>query len=269
MEELNKNQLVLLNILVSFVVSIATGILTVSMMNEAPQSITQTVNRVVERTIEKVVPGAPQTIVKEVPVIVTEEDLIMKVIGSASTSMAQISTVTNDKETFLGAGFVLPNNVLVASGLGTTSAGTIYRASVAGRKFELELVPGSTQDITLFRAKNELEPSNPQKILDIALMKDAPREIIPLRLSEAGAAVGQTVVGIGLSSGGDSAVAVGVVSNIFASESSVELVKTNASASENIGGPLLNIKGEVVGLNLKPGLAISARSLKEAVTAVK
>lgn len=53
-KELDKKQLVLLTLLITFVVSIATGIVTVSLMNQAPKSVPQTINNVIQRTIEKV-----------------------------------------------------------------------------------------------------------------------------------------------------------------------------------------------------------------------
>jgi len=51
MEKLNKSQIVLLTLLVSFVTLIATGVVTVSLMDQAPPAIAQTVNRIVERTV--------------------------------------------------------------------------------------------------------------------------------------------------------------------------------------------------------------------------
>jgi hypothetical protein len=53
-KELDKRQYILLTLLITFVVSIATGIVTVSLMNQAPKSVPQTINNVIQRTIEKV-----------------------------------------------------------------------------------------------------------------------------------------------------------------------------------------------------------------------
>src|SRR3989344_5017213 len=50
MEDVNKQQFIVLVILVSFVSSLFTGIVTVSLMNQAPKTITQTIQKVIERS---------------------------------------------------------------------------------------------------------------------------------------------------------------------------------------------------------------------------
>jgi hypothetical protein len=59
LEELSKSQLLLLMLLVNFITSIATGVLTVSLLDEAPTTVTQTVNQIVDHTIETVATGTP------------------------------------------------------------------------------------------------------------------------------------------------------------------------------------------------------------------
>ncbi|MCX6756029.1 MAG: hypothetical protein NTX85_01680 [Candidatus Nomurabacteria bacterium] len=58
-KDLNKTQLILLTLLITFVVSIATGIVTVSLMQKMPTNATATINNVIQRTIEKVTTSAP------------------------------------------------------------------------------------------------------------------------------------------------------------------------------------------------------------------
>lgn len=58
-EDLSKTQLLLLTILVNFVTAIATAVLTVSLLDQAPPYVTQTVNQIVERTVETVATGTP------------------------------------------------------------------------------------------------------------------------------------------------------------------------------------------------------------------
>jgi S1-C subfamily serine protease len=57
MENLTKQQIVLLTLLVSFMTSIATGIVTVSLVNQAPPNTTNTIERVIENTVASALPS--------------------------------------------------------------------------------------------------------------------------------------------------------------------------------------------------------------------
>lgn len=54
-KDLNKSQMVLLLILLSFVVSMATSITTYSLLEKAPEEVRSPITQVVQRTVEKIV----------------------------------------------------------------------------------------------------------------------------------------------------------------------------------------------------------------------
>jgi hypothetical protein len=89
-EELSKSQLVLLTILVNFVTSVATGILTVSMLDQAPPVVTQTINRVVDHTVERVIEVAPTQIVKPASPAPSTQDLVMNAIAAHASRVVAI-----------------------------------------------------------------------------------------------------------------------------------------------------------------------------------
>ena len=92
MEDLNKNQIILLTLLISFVNSIATGIMNVSLLQQAPVEVTRTINQIVEKTIQTVSPGTVITPPKEITttVVVKEEDLVMSSIDKNLKSLVRI-----------------------------------------------------------------------------------------------------------------------------------------------------------------------------------
>ncbi|HUX81063.1 MAG TPA: hypothetical protein VMV38_01945 [Candidatus Paceibacterota bacterium] len=113
-EELSKSQLILLTILVNFVTSVATGILTVSLLDHAPAFVTQTVNRVVERTIETVAAAAPVTAV-QTPAP-SNQDLVTAAIGAdAARAVAIYDASTGTSTPAVGIGTYLPKSRAVVT----------------------------------------------------------------------------------------------------------------------------------------------------------
>jgi hypothetical protein len=113
-EELSKSQLILLTILVNFVTSIATGILTVSLLDHAPAFVTQTVNRVVEHTIETVAAAAPAAII-QAPAP-SNQDLVTAAIGAdAARAVAIYGAGTGTSSPAVSIGTYLPKARIVVT----------------------------------------------------------------------------------------------------------------------------------------------------------
>src|SRR3989338_3173864 len=89
MENLTKTQLILLVLLVSFMTSLVTGIVSVALVNQAPAPVTQTINRV----IEKVTTGKIEEPGGGGALIITSEDLITKLV--ADTLPAVVSVIAS------------------------------------------------------------------------------------------------------------------------------------------------------------------------------
>ena len=86
LEDLTKSQLLLLTVFVNFVTSIAVGVLTVSLLDQAPPTITQTVNRIVDHTVEVIASTTPiQKIIPSAPastVVTHDEDLLTAALAA-------------------------------------------------------------------------------------------------------------------------------------------------------------------------------------------
>ncbi len=250
-EKLNKTQIILLTLLTSFVTSIATGIVTVTLLEQAPPGVTQTINRVVERTIEKVIPSQGTSVVtKETTVVVKEDDLIAKSIEKDSLSLARIFEKTLNKDglpatVFVGWGVVLTEDGIIATDSGIIADLGDYIVSVSDEKsFEVKVL---NQDEKLGVALIQAVTSDKKYSFTPATLGDADK----LRL-------GQSVIVFG---GNErQAVSIGIVSGLTPFEKKLEGTTTTESFVGYVdssiaplggarGGPLANIFGEIIGMN--------------------
>ncbi|MCX6701612.1 MAG: S1C family serine protease [Candidatus Zambryskibacteria bacterium] len=255
MEDLNKNQIILLTLLISFVTSIATGIMTVSLLQEAPLEVTRNINRIVEKTIETVTtPSITTPGQKEVTtVVVKEEDMIISSIDKNIKSIVRI----NEKDAILGTtgfygiGLIVNKDGFIAADRKTITSGNAYTAKMSDG-VELTLTPQGIDkqtNVILFKAVQP-EKTTGNTIPNIYIF-------IPAVFSSTEPKLGQTLIGIG----GETinAVSVGRVTSLDMKESGTGtstvkyLVNINTDLStSNLtdGSPVFNLSGDVVGVKL-------------------
>ncbi|MDD5721463.1 MAG: hypothetical protein PHT16_03395 [Candidatus Pacebacteria bacterium] len=226
-KELNKTQLILLAILLSFVTSIATGITTVTLMQQAPPSITTPINHVVQQTIEKIQQVEGKKTVQTV--VIKEEDLVVDAIAKNKSAVFSITKETQDAdlktvEVGAGRGFVVSADGIIAADATLVPDKEVYYVKNDSGKFKADFILadksgfsflkiGSTVDV-----KNKLSFSVPV-FGDLDKMK-----------------AGQRVLLFGNS----------ISSSIFEGNKNVDINVTKSNA----GGLVLNLDGEALGIAL-------------------
>ena len=252
MENLTKQQIVLLTLLVSFVTSIATGIVTVALMNQAPVGVVQTINKVVERTIQTVTAPSKeiQTVVKET-VTVNPDDQIVSAVEKNSKSVIRIYRTNTDPSSgnsmvFVGLGAVVSEDGTLATDNSLISEGGKYFTTTKDdRLLDLSILRSvGSEQIALLKIKND--EKNPITFSKVTMSHD------DLKL-------GQTVIYIGGET--KDAVLTGIVSSLSVKEikptnnststpveTRISSVETSMSSNFVSGGLLLNLSGELVGI---------------------
>jgi S1-C subfamily serine protease len=251
MQDLNKSQLILLTLLVSFVTSIGTGIITTSLLQEAPASVTQVINRVVERTIEQVTPDTPKTSTVKpretqvTTVVVKEEDQVIEAISKNEKSIIRIQdTSALSGNQFYGIGLLLTKEGLVVSARRASS----NPSSAAPATFSAIFPDGTTHQIT------KLGTSDDEGLTFFKIVKAANQTIsaVPAIISTGSVQLGQSAISI--SGEEKNAVSIGrIVSIDQNSQNSKEIKTINTDISGNpkiFGAPALNLSGEIIGLRV-------------------
>ena len=249
-EQLSKSQIVLLTLLVSFMTSIATGIVTVSLMEQAPPVIAQTVNRVIERTVETVAPAktgqtAATVVTQEKTVIVKEQDLISQAIERITPSLVRVYT-TQETKTFLGIGLVLD-----ASGT------VITDSSALGEQSEVHLTLADDTQVRAFVSRRDKD-TGIAYLTAATSTEETPIQWKPVSIATGHAVLGDVIVAI--SGKTVSRIADGLVTSIPpASEDSAPMIDTNIATDSILdGSPIINTDGTVVGISTSVSRAANA-----------
>ena len=123
-QDLNKSQLILLAVLLSFITSIATGITTVTLMQQAPASVTIPVTRIIRETVEKVVPTET---VQRAPVLSAEDKKILEDLKAIKPLTVTLFLKNETGDKILGTGLFLGDNkVVIASIIPEPKEGEVY-----------------------------------------------------------------------------------------------------------------------------------------------
>ncbi|MDO8594154.1 MAG: serine protease [bacterium] len=269
MESLNKQQLILLALLVSFVTSIATGIVTVSLMDQAPAGVTQTINRVVEKTIERVVSEPSNqvaAVVTRETVVVKSDDVIIEAIQKNIGSVVHIKEVTGEgRASFAGLGLIVSRE-----GLLVTDISVAYRKTDESGNTVAESYQGVFPDGRIFPLNIIYSDQIAGLIFFQPLLQDKEKGVYrftPPRFGVGELKLGQAVVA--LSGDGSNSVSTGIISNLVSrtvtkpAESAtttpvvvkeLATIKTDIRSTDLVSGSvLLNLSGEVIGINAGPG----------------
>lgn len=230
LEKLTKHQIVLLTLLVSFVTSVATGIVSVSLMDQAPPSVTRTINQIVEHTVEKVVPsdqGAAPATVKTV--VVKDDDLASQSIGTVQKSIIRIVEKGGEQ--------------LVARGIITDAKGTAISDQASldadpASDFEAILYSGERVPLTV---RKQTGTTSPVATLDLAVGTST--GFAPASFADPAALkLGQTVIRIGGT--GTDVVGAGIIAALPRNGSMVESTVSSATP----GSVVMTLFGEVIGI---------------------
>ncbi|MDO8604174.1 MAG: serine protease [bacterium] len=242
MEHLTKAQIVLLTLFVSFVASMATGIVVVTLMQQAPGAVNQTITNVVERTIEKITP----TFVDKpgATVVIKDEDLIVSAVEENSKSTVALKYIgAEGNRVAMGVGTVVSTDGLIITDKKNFDNG-LLSATINGAIYTVDIVKsGDDSPLVLGR------------LMPVA--STTPAVFIPVTFGNPGALkVGQTALTLG---GRDAkTVASGIITSLDTHTTTDKETKVETTIldgvvlSQRLGGisngaPIITLDGNVIG----------------------
>src|SRR3989344_1133802 len=237
-EQLTKSQLLLLALLVSFVTSIATGIVTVTLVNQAPTDVIRTINREVQTVVEKVTPGETKIIerINNTNTGPTESDLIVLATKKNKDSMLLIKL---EDGTYHPAFSISPDGIIMSQAEGIT------------KDSEYDLVWSvNTSTSTVLKAKVETVDEKS----GVALLKLVPAGsssglpfVAPKRRAPA---FGERGFALGITKDFGQTVRLGNVMTIHTDDaSSTPIVVTSVASASSINSmPVFDLSGDLIGL---------------------
>ena len=276
-EHLTKSQIVLLTLFVSFVSSMATGIVVVTLMQQAPEPVLQSITNVV-KTIEKSVPVTVTTPGKTI--VVKDEDLMVAAIAQNSKSVIALKAFDETSGTILsaGVGTIVSSSGLIITDKGNFNSGNLI-AKIDGVQYgikfissdkdgnlalgkivPLDLSLGSTATSTSSTSTPPVGNSQAASVAGTTTGTTTPTTLpvfTPVSLGDSSTLkLGQTAIVIGGRDG--QSIASGIITNLDVVTTQDKDTKVETKVLQNIGlsqkltsysngAPIITLDGSVVG----------------------
>lgn len=231
-EDLTKTQLLLLTILVNFVVSIATGVLVISMLDQSSAPVTQTVQQIVDHTIETIsTPIQIATPQKPTPAQPTpEQQLTAAVAADVARTVLIYHGATSSPA--IATGVYLPKSRAVATATGSNLM----------KEVTIVFPNGSAADASLSKQGNGVTIYG---FSDTATLPDGPASN---PVPAANLKQGQTIIALTK----EKAVVTGIISKVDAAGITASITGVPAGAAA------VDLSGNIIGIASVSGLFLSA-----------
>jgi S1-C subfamily serine protease len=217
----------MLAILLSFITSIATGITTVTLMQQAPASVTVPINRVVKQTVEKIQQVEGKTTVQTV--VIKEEDLVVDALAKNKSAIFNVTKEAQDVdgktiEVSAGQGFIVSTEgIIVADSAFVFDGGTYYIKNDSG-KFKANFISLGKGGFAFLKIGAPMDENS-----KIAFTIPTFGDLSKLKIGQKVLVLGNTIS-----------------SFIFDGNKDMKVVVTKSNA----GGLIMNLDGEALGIAL-------------------
>jgi len=261
-DDLTRHQFILLVILVTFVVSLATTVSVVTLLEDKPSFIPTTVNRIVEKTVETIISGTSTP-----PEVIREEDIIARVVQenlpSVVTILIRSFEIPSEAKAVTGVGFVISDEGHVVTDIAALPEQSSYF---------IETENGIVSEMRLL-ARFEDEKAGVLVPTSASLAS----RLAAVRFAPGAPELGETVIAIG----GREARTVrkGIISSVDEREGEggaeriISKIYSNADLTHlDSGGLLIDLRGRAVGMNIVSqdgSFTLSAQSLLRILDSAK
>ncbi|MCX6713832.1 MAG: serine protease [Candidatus Vogelbacteria bacterium] len=262
--DLNKTQFLLVVFLVMLMTAAVTAIITIALFDQTQGSFGGKMDNVVVRTIDRIVPGATTTIVriiKEVPTpLPNQGEMIAQAVESSLPSLVQLQNKTEKGVENIGTGVAVSGQLIATAS---------------------RLLPAEAKDITIVFPKATSQASiiyRDESGVAFLRMVATTTNLVPFAINASSTSnVGHTSISLVLAENNTPDIVTGLilgtselVSNATASSSlAQEVLRTSSVTERNVGGPVLNEQGNLIGIGISRGYALSIKSLKALIDQLK